>query len=136
MTSSNSYCRACFVRQWLHDHASVYGVSVGYTIFTFFYVKASSDSEVDSRPRFSRGCSVRQWIHVLASVPELSGHFFHEPRVSGAHCWVSASPEEYSWETTFENVGVFSALLGPTATAGLPLGQSTEAAGIIPAFST
>ena len=98
MTSRFSYCRASFVRQWLHDHASVYGVSALFTIFMFFYVKASSDFEDESRPRFFRGCSVRQWIHVLASVPELSGHHFHEPRVSGAHCWVSVSPEEYSWE--------------------------------------
>ena len=58
--------------------------------------------------------SVRHWIHVLASVPELSGHYFHEPCVSGAHCSVSASLEEYSWEMTLENVGVFSTLLGPT----------------------
>ena len=43
MTSRFPYCRASFVRQWLHDHASVYGVSVGFTIFMFFYVKASSD---------------------------------------------------------------------------------------------
>ena len=52
---------------------------------------------------FSSLGSVRQWIHSLASVLELLGHYFHEPCAPGAHCSVSASPENYSLEMTSGN---------------------------------